>query len=567
MATLQEITQGTGYQNGVPAGSLFDRWTYRGYTSIGNTFGMTIPNLPAFEFTNAAGTHLNNFQAEVQADASADQDEIYIWFEYTGSNVQEAGRTLERIFAANGTAGLNGMQIMAQNTAGNRVGHILAGRHNTNPQPRGFHGLLFLPVRGGVNPAGTTATITIQIKESTSSPGAFTARTTENQFNELLNLSDLTNWGILNTLGGGYEDFNFDLPTYINDDLFVLGNDIVNTDYVNGDPAINPLDGQPTSLLYKSGLFLPRFNTNAIDPATGLRPISNETNRADDRVIAVNQDGEIVLAEASSASSNFRVQGSVQQMDGTFVNGQEFDMVQEIFFDNNDFNIIDNRSSSGDPGQIEIKFRPTIPNPLQVVEEGGTPIDAVDLITFDNRHFTVVDNGSGDVEIVLTASAAGGGVGVRNTDTSVSTAQADLIVAGNGLTLAVSGTNDSIADISVTNPYTPLTYRNLSTTETEFTTNSFYRIANPGDTNTYNVAVPTVANSSAGDTLIITNSTSGAVINIEQAVASRVGNLPNNFRLSPNETLHLERTDLTGSAAGWNIVSSARRETFVEWRN
>ena len=389
MSDLREITAGTGFQAGSPSVTL-DRWTYRSITAV---------QPGALTASDQNLTTIRNRATERGA--------MWMRMDYTGGDTAAAESAIVRMMNGNMFATeIEDFYLTFRNTAGNVIettnfsfsndlitgaigfdfGNFSENRHpsfRVAPWSRaGATGMWMVVNNIGVATTGFGGNIQVYSR--------FT------QYGQGLGNAGLDlQAGVIDDPTDGYTNFIFTLPTNIRDRLAVDGEEPIE----NSDRVGNVASGA----VYKSGLYLERFVTQTAEDNT----------RTDDRVLAVNANGEVVLApESAQTDDSIDIRGAIQQSDGSFLRDQLLEGATNLLFDNDDFSITDNRTGAVS-GQVEIKARPS----LQVQQEGETAISNIDLITFDNRHFSIIDRSNGDVEVVLTASAAGGGAQVRGFDT------------------------------------------------------------------------------------------------------------------------------------------------------
>ena len=360
MATLSEITAGTGYQNGFIVGDVLDRWAYRGFTVSGGDAARGL-------ILSTDDSDRTTLRQPILDEINNNPDGAFIWFEYTGNDTTSADNSM-RLWFANGGQDLFGQRIIFNGPAGNELGHISYTTSDQSSQSR----LAFIPVRAALSTSRHIQHVVFFIHQI---GGTTSAAALWNQLLQLngiafLQTADVTNFSITNPPGGGYEDFIFTLPTTFEDQLVLSG---------EAGSAVGTAVAGTTSSLH-------------IDA-------SGNVFRVLDTDPAMIADSYIDSATLDTSTSILTLGYSDSKADLTV-----------------DFSHL-----------VDEEFN------LRVTEEGGAAIQNVNNVVFDNRHFAVTDNGSGQVEVVLTASAAGGGAEWRDgADTSPDPA---IVMVGNGLDL------------------------------------------------------------------------------------------------------------------------------------
>lgn len=423
MADLRNITSGTGFQNGAGSGGDTGNWTYRGTTNAGTpgAFGGTL-DYPE--------------QATIQAELDANRA-FAVWFEYTGSDRDTVETSVRRWFADGGT--LAGTQeLFARDASGSNLATRTMGGSSSDA----FRTYLW---RGDAVPGFMYVALVITTQNI---PSSVSRIVTEGQWNNFIWGSGVNHSSFaISDPTAGYTDFNFTLPVNITGDTQINGPLTVQSDTNLRDglrvASTLVLEGYTAATEFDDSSLATRSNLR-IDTATGF--VYNSPIDASDANQYV--DNITIEPDLLNGQRQFRIHYNTG---GSELSDNIRNIVPRYFDELGDLpnGIASPPDAIGSTGQIlrveevtgsdlVVRRRLNWADSLSVTEEGSTPISLVDNIVFDNRHFTVVDSGSGDVEVVLTASAAGGGASIQNPSGSTESPDPATIIAGGGLSLTVT---------------------------------------------------------------------------------------------------------------------------------
>ena len=217
----------------------------------------------------------------------------------------------------------------------------------------------------------------------------------------------------------------------------------------------------------------------------------------------------------------------------------------------------------------------TVSSTISVTQEGDSAITGIDNVIFDNRHFDIRDLGSGDVEVVLTASAAGGGAGFQDEGAAVESPNPDTVEVGNGLTLTATnvgmvGETAKIDALDVT----------IIGSSGSANLNQLNVYSAPAIPPTFAYTFPDIMSSGSspvrlihsGDFLIMrnTNPTQAVtVLHSSRGVTHRINNVEEDLVIDPGEVITLvysEDGNRTGeSAETWIITHRTGAANVARW--
>ena len=269
MADLREITAGTGFQAGSPSVTL-DRWTYRGITLV------------------QPGTPNQNLQSII--DRPTRGGVIWMRMDYTGGDTASAEEAIVRMMNGNAFPdAIEDFYITFRNTSGNVIettNNTVAGDQVTGTIGYSYgtfgqnrHPSFRIAPWSRVGSTGMWMVVNNINIGTTGFGGNVQTYSRFIQYGQGLGNAGLDlHAGVIDDPTDGYTNFVFTLPTNVRDRLSVDGEEPTDA---------NDMDN---GVLYKSGLYLERFATQTAE----------DNDRSNDQVLAVNQNGEVVLAPADS---------------------------------------------------------------------------------------------------------------------------------------------------------------------------------------------------------------------------------------------------------------------------
>ena len=475
MSTLREITDGTGFQNGSEPTQSARYWTYRGETVAS----------PGEDDQSYEALNLNRA--------------LYVWFEYTGSDVAGARALVNAHFAAVRAAdGTPNSSPRTTLTATNNAFRERFAVTNSVSNVGEIGSMQAFPVRGGDTVASTHIVFALVTDLNVTNAAGQRAFFQQN----LLSIAEinLSNY-IFTTNIGGWEDFNFTLPTTFTSDVNITQLADANQ------PEPRPLaissagkvvlgDNAPVF----NGVYTARLQNShfTVSVGSGFIDTSNWVDVFDTSMsIAgfdwlVGQRGFAFIVDENDPSDfdgtrrlaaitctgadttgdgdlTFRVDeiianpvsaGSQVFIDTTGNNRvviTPFDPRPRLPGDTVDDFVVSGTVSGTDlvltrngGGTVTVTGLPD-GTALSVTQENGASVMDVSNLVFDDRHFSVTTTAAGDPEVTFNASVLGGAQveGVNALGNTITASDPATISLRNGLVSAITNPGSSSETITV----------------------------------------------------------------------------------------------------------------------